>query len=90
MRMEAKNAYFKRIARRHQQLMCGYLQNKFFNFWDLECGPCNFYKLLIVDTIIIHVGKINSFNEDDAAIAILAALPDVQPSDVVSRQVHFI
>ena len=56
MRMEAKNSYFKRISRignfknlplsvaqRHQQLLCGYLQGKFFLYEDLESGPCEFH-----------------------------------------------
>jgi hypothetical protein len=54
MRFEAKNSYFKQIAqvgsnfkniaysvaKRHQRLMCGYLQGIFFSYDDLECGPC--------------------------------------------------
>ena len=53
MRMEAKNAYFKQVARignfknvaysvskRHQRLLCAHLQGKFFSFDELECGPC--------------------------------------------------
>ena len=53
MRMEAKNSYFKRIARignfknvplsvakRHQRLLCANLQGKFFSYHDLQCGPC--------------------------------------------------
>ncbi len=53
MRMEAKNSYFKRVvqignfknvpysvARRHQRLLCGYLQGQFFDYDDLESGPC--------------------------------------------------
>ena len=53
MRMEAKNSYFKRIgqignfknlplsvARRHQHLLCGYLQGNFFSYDKLESGPC--------------------------------------------------
>lgn len=53
MRFEAKNSYFKQIAqagsnfkniaysvaKRHQRLMCGYLQGKLFSYDDLECGP---------------------------------------------------
>ena len=53
MRMEAKNSYFKKaaqigtcfknvsysVARRHQKLLCGYLQGTFFSFDELECGP---------------------------------------------------
>ena len=56
MRMEAKNSYFKKVSRlsnfknisysvatRHQKLLCGYLQSKkFFNFDELECGPCEY------------------------------------------------
>ena len=53
MRMEAKNAYFKKIARisnlknvpysvakRHQRLLCAHLQGNFFSYDELECGPC--------------------------------------------------
>ena len=54
MRMEAKNSYFKQVARitnfknvaysvatRHQKLACGYLQSqKFFSYDELQCGPC--------------------------------------------------
>ena len=53
MRMEGKNAYLKQIAkignfkniaysvaRRHQRLICAYLQGKFFTYDDLVCGPC--------------------------------------------------
>ena len=53
MRMEAKNSYFKRIAqirnfknlsfsiaKRHQRLICGYLQGKFFTYDELQSGPC--------------------------------------------------
>ena len=53
MRMEAKNAYFKdvakitnfknvpySVARRHQRLLCAYLQGSFFTYDDLESGPC--------------------------------------------------
>ena len=54
MRFEAKNSYFKQIAqvgsnfkniaysvaKRHQRLICGYLQGKFFSYDDLDCGPC--------------------------------------------------
>jgi len=28
------------VARRHQQLLCGYLQGSFFTYDDLESGPC--------------------------------------------------
>ena len=58
MRMEAKNAYFKKVARvgnfvnvpysvakRHQLLMCAYLQGKFFTYHELECGPCKWHKV---------------------------------------------
>ena len=57
MRMEAKNSYFKRVAqignfknlpftvaKRHQRLMCGYLQGKLFLYDDLEAGPCKLIK----------------------------------------------
>lgn len=53
MRMEAKNAYFKKVARignfknapysvakRHQHLLCAYLQGRFFSYYELQCGPC--------------------------------------------------
>lgn len=53
MRMEAKNSYFKRVAqignfknlplsvaKRHQRLLCGFLQGRFFTYDDLESGPC--------------------------------------------------
>lgn len=53
MRMEAKNAYFKDVARisnfknvpysvavRHQRLLCAHLQGSFFTYDDLESGPC--------------------------------------------------
>ena len=53
MRMEAKNAYFKKIAQignfknlplsianRHQRLLCAHLQGTFFLYSELECGPC--------------------------------------------------
>ena len=52
MRMEGKNAYFKSaaqcsnfknvaysVARRHQRLLCGYLQSKNFFDKELELGP---------------------------------------------------
>ena len=52
MRMEGKNAYFKQIARignfkniaysvarRHQRLICAYLQGTFFAYDILHCGP---------------------------------------------------
>lgn len=55
MRMEAKNSYFKRIgqignfknlplsiARRHQKLLCAYLQGPFFDFDEVESGPCKY------------------------------------------------
>ena len=57
MRLEAKNSYFKQIARRtnnfknisfsvasrHQKLLCGYLQSRhFFAFDNVEIGPCEF------------------------------------------------
>ena len=57
MRMEAKNSYFKQIAKRtnnfknisfsvasrHQKLLCGYLQSRrFFTYDDVEIGPCEF------------------------------------------------
>lgn len=55
MRMEAKNGYFKQILRignfknlpfsvahRHQRLLCANLQDKFFLYDHLECGPCKF------------------------------------------------
>ena len=57
MCMEAKNSYFKQIARmgnfkniaysvakRHQRLLCSSLQGKFFSYDDLECGPCRFFR----------------------------------------------
>ena len=54
MRMEAKNHYIKEIARitnfknvplsvakRHQRLLCTYLQgDSFFTYYEMECGPC--------------------------------------------------
>jgi len=53
MRMEAKNSNFKKVARignfknvaysvakRHQRLLCCYLQGKFFSYNELQCGPC--------------------------------------------------
>ena len=53
MRMEAKNSYFKKVARisnyknvpysvakRHQRLLCAYLQGQFFSYDELQCGPC--------------------------------------------------
>ena len=56
MRMEAKNSYFKKVARisnfknvpysvakRHQHLVCAYLQGPFFTFDELQCGPCMFF-----------------------------------------------
>ena len=60
MRMEAKHSYFKRaaqigncfknvpysVARRHQKLLCGYLQGKFFSYEDLECGPCKYINII--------------------------------------------
>lgn len=52
MRMEGKNAYFKSaarhsnfknaaysVARRHQRLLCGYLQSDKFFDHALECSP---------------------------------------------------
>lgn len=52
MRMEAKNHYFKKIAttsnfvniaftvaKRHQHLLCSYLQSKTFFDQKFECGP---------------------------------------------------
>ena len=55
MRMEAKNSYFKKVARisnyknipysvakRHQRLLCAYLQGQFFSYDELQCGPCMF------------------------------------------------
>ena len=39
MHMEAKNSYFKQVARRHQKLLCAYLQGRnFFTYDELECG----------------------------------------------------
>ena len=29
------------VAKRHQRLLCAYLQGPFFTYHDLECGPCN-------------------------------------------------
>ena len=57
MHMEAKNSYFKNIAeisnfknvsysvaKRHQCLLCAYLQGQFFTHDELQCGPCkSFY-----------------------------------------------
>ena len=56
MRMESKNAYFKQVAkignfrniaysvaRRHQRLICAYLQGSFFTYNELVCGPCKLY-----------------------------------------------
>ena len=53
MRMEGENSYFKQvarignfknisysIARRHQRLLCAYLQGNFFTYDDIHCGPC--------------------------------------------------
>ena len=53
MRMEAKHSYFKRIAQignfknipysvaiHHQRLLCAHLQGKFFDYEDLQSGPC--------------------------------------------------
>ena len=53
MRMEAKNSYFKKVARisnfknvpysvakRHQRLLCAHLQGQFFSYDELQCGPC--------------------------------------------------
>uniref|UniRef100_A0A1X7SSC1 Secreted protein n=1 Tax=Amphimedon queenslandica TaxID=400682 RepID=A0A1X7SSC1_AMPQE len=58
MRMEAKNSYFKRISQigkfknlslsvtnRHQKLMCSYLHGPVFDFWELESGPCESFKI---------------------------------------------
>ena len=57
MHMEAKNAYFKKIARisnfknvpysvakQHQRLVCAYLQGgrHFFSYDELQCGSCKF------------------------------------------------
>ena len=67
MRMEAKNSYFKKVARvgnfqniaysvakRHQRLMCAYLQNsRFFTYDDLQCGPCTLNKI-INDIVYIY------------------------------------
>ena len=63
MRMEAKNSYFKKVARisnfknvpysvakRHQRLLCAYLQGQFFSYDELQCGPCMFVFLMFILT----------------------------------------
>ena len=61
MRMEGKNSYFKRVAqcsnfknvpytvaRRHQRLLCAYLQShQFFNI-SKDYGPSNIIEVIIV------------------------------------------
>lgn len=59
MRMEAKNGYFKEIAhtsnfknvpytvaKRHQRLLCAYLQSATFFDRELQCGPGRFFWLI--------------------------------------------
>ena len=72
MRMEAKNHYFKKIAqisnfknvaltvaKRHQLLLCSYLQSNIFFQRHLECGPGiynnNYYGQIRVTLIVIFV-----------------------------------
>lgn len=85
MRMEAKNSYFKKVARvgnfqniaysvakRHQRLMCAYLQNsRFFTYDDLQCGPC--------------ISSDKHICEDPHYREILRALPDLGEEAVISR-----
>lgn len=77
MRMEGKNAYFKSaarrsnfknvaysVARRHQRLLCGYLQSDTFFDYALESGPgvglayhtCNL-TLLFVAMHFFHISS---------------------------------
>ena len=68
MRMEAKNSYFKRVAqignfknlpysvaRRHQRLLCGFLQGKFFDYEDLEFGPCKYHQCEFESSIVKYM-----------------------------------
>ena len=55
MRMEAKHSYFKKISQignyinvpysvvvRHQRLLCASLQGIFFDYDNLQSGPCTY------------------------------------------------
>lgn len=68
MRMEAKNSYFKRIsqignfknlplsvATRHQKLMCSYLHGPMFDYWELESGPCESFKLISLLIYLLYL-----------------------------------
>ena len=68
MRMEGKNSFCKRAAqksnfknvpytvtKRHQHLLCAYLNSSNFFDWNLECGPGE--HVLCIDIIINFVLK---------------------------------
>lgn len=72
MRMEGENAYFKQtarignfkniaysVARRHQRLICAYLQGTFFTYDNLHCGPSKLiYNTLHFLVILVKIIKI--------------------------------
>ena len=105
MRMEAKNSYFKKIARignfknipysvakRHQRLLCAYLQGQFFTHDELQCGPCEYIIIIIIivgnylhqPTYFLGKGA-NSLNEENLKEEILRLLPETGSDAVVSR-----
>lgn len=108
--MEAKNSYFKKVARisnfknvpysvakRHQHLVCAYLQGPFFSFDELQCGPCRFfysqlYRSFYIDSenkfAYMLPGKLSTSQclvEHHLRDAIICLLPDTSTEATVSQ-----
>ena len=74
MRMEAKNSYFKRVAqignfknlpysvaRRHQRLLCGFLQGKSARMLDILGNVfLDFFRLRTLETQNIGISSVHS------------------------------
>lgn len=101
MRMEAKNSYFKKVARignfknipysvakRHQRLLCAYLQGPFFTHDELQCGPCKCileYNYSLTSTLLFLGKETNLLGEELWKDDILTLLPNTGSDAVVSR-----
>ena len=101
--MEAKHSYFKQIAQignfknipysvavRHQRLLCAHLQGRFFDYEDLQSGPCIY--LFTYTSNVAHIfyfpgGLPNKFQDEPNYIkdAVITCFPSMSSESVVVR-----